>query len=30
MSVTFQDLICFCMFVLALISLVIQTKDKEK
>ena len=30
MNLTFQDLIVFCMFVIALISLVSQEKDKEK
>jgi len=30
MNLTFQDLLCFAMFVIALISLVIQAKDKEK
>ena len=30
MTLTFQDLLCFGMFVIALISLVLQAKDKEK
>ena len=27
---TWNDLLAFCMFVIALISLVLQAKDKEK
>ena len=30
MTFTFQDLLGFGMFVIALISLVLQAKDKEK